>query len=446
MSSETSSNLVIEAHGLGKAYRLYHRRRDRLVQALIGRRRKLYHDHWALQPLDLDIARGESVAIVGRNGSGKSTLLQLICGIIAPTCGEATVSGRIAPLLQLGAGFHPEFTGRENVFLSGAVLGLQRGEIEDRFEAIEAFAEIGDFIDQPVKHYSSGMSARLAFAVAAHVDTDILVVDEILAVGDAGFSAKCMRYIRRFREKGTLLLVSHDVSAVLTLCDRAVWLDGGHLRGDGVAKDVCHAYETSLQIRDDVEDDFTSGGSRSEDTATPAIQSDPRRGLLHESKHRNDLELFHFDPDAQHFGYGRAKIEHAELVSIDAGAVGVLHGGEVVELVVSVRAREPVARPIVGFFVKNRYGQELFGDNTFLTYRDRPMPLTEGQHLEARFRFQMPYLPAGDFSIQVAVADGTQEDHAQQHWIEDALFFKVHSTHVARGLVGIPMLNIEIKT
>jgi lipopolysaccharide transport system ATP-binding protein len=442
MSSETA----IEARGLGKAYRLYTRKRDRLLQVLSRDPSKFYREHWALHPIDLAVERGEAVAIIGRNGSGKSTFLQLVCGMLEPTCGEVTVRGRVAPLLELGAGFHPDFTGRENVHLSGAILGLSRAEIDSRFDAIADFAEIGEFLDQPVKRYSTGMTARLAFAVAAHVDADILVVDEILAVGDAGFTAKCMRYIRRFRERGTLFFVSHDISAVLSLCDRAVWLDSGRVRSIGPAKEVCHAYEASLQIRDDVDAAFRSGGSAHDDSASNHATIDEREERLQDSVHRNELQLFEFDPDAEHFGYGSAVIEHVEMLDSKGQPAGVLDGGEIVELVIHARSREDIDQPIVGFYLKNALGQALFGDNTYLTCLDRPARLAAGKPLEARFRFQMPYLPAGDFSIAVAIADGTQQDHTQHHWLEAALFFKVQNTHVGRGLIGIPMISIEMKT
>lgn len=208
-------------------------------------RGKSYYDtYWALRDVTLDVSRGESVAIIGRNGSGRSTLLQTICGTLTPTTGTATVRGRVAALLELGAGFNPEFTGRENVFLSAAILGLT--EIRERYDATAEFAGIGDFIEQPVKLYSSGMYARLAFAVAAHVDADVLIIDEILAVGDAAFTQKCMRFIRQFKKRGTLLFVSHDSTSVINLCDRALWLDRGTVRELGPSKDVCHNYLASI--------------------------------------------------------------------------------------------------------------------------------------------------------------------------------------------------------
>jgi len=231
MSSEiTPAEIVIEVQGVGKAYHMYERPSHRLWQALAGKRKSFYKDFWALRGVSFSIRRGQTVGIVGRNGSGKSTLLQMIAGTLNPTEGHISVKGRVAALLELGSGFNPEFTGRENVYLNATILGLRRDQIEQRMESILAFADIGEFIDQPVRSYSSGMSVRLAFAVIAHVDADILIIDEALAVGDAFFSQKCMRFLRDFQKHGTLLFVSHDAAAVTNLCENAVWLENGKMR------------------------------------------------------------------------------------------------------------------------------------------------------------------------------------------------------------------------
>jgi lipopolysaccharide transport system ATP-binding protein len=226
------TDLVLRTEDLGKAYRVFHRPQDRLKQILMPWRR-FYVDFWALRDVSLEVGRGEAIGLVGRNGAGKSTFLQLASGTIEPTAGTVERHGRIAALLELGSGFNPEFTGRENVMLSAMVMGLSKRQVEERFQSITDFAAIGDFIEMPVKTYSSGMYARLAFAVAAHVDADIMIVDEILSVGDIAFAQKCMRFIRGFRERGTLLFVSHSPDSVLALCDRAVWLDRGEVRDIG---------------------------------------------------------------------------------------------------------------------------------------------------------------------------------------------------------------------
>lgn len=229
-----SSEFAIKVSDIGKCYRIYERPHDRLLQMLIPNKRKFHHEFWALRDVSFSIGSGETVGIVGLNGSGKSTLLQMICGTVSPSCGEVAVSGRVAALLELGAGFNSEFTGRENVLLNAAILGFRRESIQERMAEILDFSELGEFLDQPVKTYSSGMYARLAFSIAIHVDPEILIIDEALAVGDSRFVAKCMRRIKDIQTRGvTILFVSHDVGSVRTLCDRVIWLNKGKLVEDG---------------------------------------------------------------------------------------------------------------------------------------------------------------------------------------------------------------------
>ncbi|MGB8842454.1 MAG: ABC transporter ATP-binding protein [Aliidongia sp.] len=437
------SEPVIEISGLAKAYNIYQRPQDRLKQMLWRRRRRFYQEYWAIHDISLSVARGETVGIVGRNGSGKSTLLQLIAGTVTPTQGTVAVRGRVAALLELGAGFNPEFTGRENVWLAASILGLGNAEIAARLQAMIDFAAIGDFLDQPVKLYSSGMFARLAFAVAAHVDADVLIVDETLSVGDAAFNQKCMRFIREFKARGTLLFVSHDMAAVTGLCDRVLWIDRGALRAQGSAKEICFEYLAAMDQDLDDSSSFRVAGRRL--APEPArIVEDPRRALLDASIHRNEIDLFEFDEEARSYGRNGARIVDVGLEDAAGNRLSALVGGEDAVLRIRCRALADVDRPIVGFQIKDRLGQFLFGDNTYLTYRLAPMPMTAGQGFNARFHFQMPYLPTGDYSVVAAIAEGTQAENVAQHWIDDALFFRVQSSHVARGLVGIPMLDIAI--
>lgn len=249
------SEPVIRVSGVSKAFPVYDRPSDRLRQFVLPRigrvvgavPRRYYREYWALRDVTFDVRPGEQVGIVGRNGAGKSTLLQIICGTLEPSSGSVQVGGRIAALLELGAGFNPELTGRENVFLNGSVLGLDRALLEERFDEIVAFADIPGFIDQPIKSYSSGMFMRLAFAVAVHVDPQILVVDEALSVGDEGFQRKCLVRLEAMRSRGTtILFVSHSAQTVIQLCDRALWIDDGRLLLDGSPKSVLDAYHRSL--------------------------------------------------------------------------------------------------------------------------------------------------------------------------------------------------------
>ena len=438
-----SSEIVISAKGLGKKYNIFRKPEDRLKQMLSFGQKKYYSEYWALRDVSFDVRKGETLGVIGRNGAGKSTLLQMISGILPPTLGELKVEGRIAALLELGAGFNPEFTGRENVVLAATILGLSKDQVDERFEQIAEFAGIGDFMEQPVKLYSSGMYARLAFAVAAHVDADILIVDEILSVGDAPFVQKCMRFINRFKEQGTLLFVSHDTSAITNLCDRAIWIDKGELRAEGSAKDISFSYLASL-YGDGEGDGFQIGGARKAPVHQGRKVVDPRQDMLQSSIARNEIQLFDFDPNGPWFGNRGATILGASLLDENGVELPAVVGGEEVILEVRVEAHKDIACPIAGFYIKDRLGQNLFGDNTFLTYAASPVHVRAGETVIARFRFQLPYLPSGDYSINVAFAEGTQADHVQHHWMDEARFFKVSSSHVAKGLVGIPMLDIDL--
>lgn len=462
----SSDELTVSAESLGKRYDIYATPADRLKQMLLPRLGRLagrqtrayYEEFWALRDVSFSVRRGETVGIVGRNGSGKSTLLQMICGTLHPTEGSVNTRGRIAALLELGAGFNPEFTGEENIYLSGLLYGIPEKELRKRFDSILDFAEIGDFIRQPVKTYSSGMYVRLAFAVAAHVDADTLIIDEALSVGDVRFTQKCMRFLRDFQKRGTLLFVSHDTSAVTNLCNRAVWLDGGHLLMDGTAREVVEGYLAAqhaadraaagekVQLRSIKRTSGSSGSVQSVSTSLPPDVKDPRQDMLNAQGARNRVTTFEFDPQKidREFGAGAARIVNVRMLGEEGTEQSLMQGGEAVELIIDAVANAPLHAPIFGFHVKDRLGQQLFGDNTYLSYHDRPMSFAAGANMQARFRFRMPVLPNGDYSIDVALATGSQEDHTQQHWMHDALAFKASESTMRHGLVGIPMHSIKI--
>jgi lipopolysaccharide transport system ATP-binding protein len=243
-----SSDPIIAVEGVGKAFQLYLHRNDQLKQIILGFWRRFYRPHWVLHDVSFTVRRGERVGIIGRNGAGKTTLLQIICGITMPTHGRVEVKGRIAPILALGAGFDYELTGRENALIGGAILGLKKQQVLDRLDAIAAFAEIGDFFYAPMKVYSSGMAARLAFAICAHADADVLIVDEALSVGDAAFAAKCDAFIKNFAEHGTILVVSHDLPTLELICDKVAWLEDGRIKRFGPSREILREYrgETTL--------------------------------------------------------------------------------------------------------------------------------------------------------------------------------------------------------
>lgn len=428
---------VIEMTGLAKRYRSYEKPADRVIELVNPFQPPRGIDTLALDGIDLVIRRGESVGIVGSNGSGKSTLLQVVCGLSQPSAGTITVRGRVAGLLELGAGFNPDFTGRENVHLIATILGLRKQEIMDRFDSIAAFAGIGRFMDRPVQEYSSGMQARLGFAVCAHVDPDILVIDEAMAVGDAAFQRQCLRYLQKFNaNNGTLLFVSHDENAVRDLCQRAVWLDKGRLLADGPSNEVCERYAWAR--RDD--DDGTSAcGDEPWSLVTPPPPvRDPRW------EGANPVEVLEFDADAPWHGDGGALIEDAGLYGPDGAALAVTHGGDAVELRITCRALRPLERPIVGFILRNERGENLAGDNTYLRYRSERFALDDGDTFTARFRFHLPYLPVGLYRFAPSIIEGTQHDHVHLHWIENALTLRVAESPIRRGAVGVPMLEIRI--
>lgn len=460
-----SSDIALKIEKLSKCYQIYDSPRDRLKQFILPRLYKLfgitprqYHrEFWALRDVSFEVRKGETVGIIGRNGSGKSTLLQLVCGTLTPTSGAISVSGRVAALLELGSGFNPEFTGRENVYLNATLLGLTSEEVTSRFNDIVKFADIGQFIDQPVKTYSSGMMVRLAFAVIAHVDADILIIDEALAVGDAFFVQKCMRFLRTFMEHGTILFVSHDTSAVVNLCQSALWLQQGTLNFQGSPKRASELYLAALYESEQGPSVIASNNEEpsalSEEVQPvneqPALSDrDMRLDFLNNTNNRNDIEIFSFSSKSisEHFGKGGATITNVKLLDDKNIPLSWVVGGELVTLSIECQANKDIVSPIIGFHLKDRLGQELFADNTYISYRDNPQKISKGQRFEAKFVFRMPILPKGDYSVTTAVAEGTQQAHIQHQWIHEALIVKSHSSSVCTGLVGIPMHRITIST
>lgn len=389
------------------------------------------------------------MGVIGRNGAGKSTLLQIVTGTLRQSEGDVRVAGRVAALLELGAGFNPDFTGEENIRLNGAILGLTARQVSERFDSIVAFSELGEHIDRPVRTYSSGMYMRLAFAVAAHVDADVLIIDEALSVGDAFFAQKCMRFLRHFQQNGSILFVSHDTSAVLGFCDRAIWLDQGRTRAIGPAKPVVEDYLAAFAEGrgegEAVPERERRRREGREEAGRAASFVDGRLALINASPHRNDIEIFAFRPDAAAFGRGGAEIAGVTLEDEEGALFSWCVGGEMVTLAVDVACHSAIARPIVGFLVKDRLGQSLFGDNTYLSHKGDAVPLAAGERLRARFRFRMPILAVGTYTVAVAVAEGEESDHIQHHWIHDAIAFTSHASSAATGLIGVPMHEISLE-
>lgn len=454
-----TDDFAIKVEGLSKCYHIYDTPLDRLKQFVLPRLRSMVgvtsrhycRKFWALEDISFEVKKGETVGIIGDNGSGKSTLLQMICGTLHSSSGVIRAHGRVAALLELGSGFNPEFTGRENVYLNGAVLGLSKEEIGARFDDIAAFADIGDFIDQPVKTYSSGMYVRLAFSVIANVDADILLIDEALAVGDVHFSQKCMRYLDQFRKKGALLFVSHDAHAVATLCDNAIWLEKGRMKAFGTAKHVLEQYlahrygapahegTINLENPNDPTPIETDVGNRASATGR-----DMRMDFLNHSNLRNDLQLFDFTNEVRGFGHGGANIIDTRFFDSDGQALAWVVGGENVVVTITAEIGTACNNLIVGFQFKNRLGQILFDQNTYLHGYQTAVTALPGDRVSATFKFQMPLLPKGKYSVDVAIADGEPTSVRLLQWLHDVILVESHTSSVVNGLVGLQFEEIKL--
>jgi len=452
-----SRPVAISVADVSKCYQIYEKPQHRLFQGLFRNRRRFFREFWALRNVTFDIHQGQTLGIIGRNGSGKSTLLQIICGTSTATTGTVAVNGRVAALLELGAGFNPEFTGRENVYMNGTVLGLTRAQLDERFDAIAAFADIGDFIEQPVKAYSSGMFVRLAFAVAAHVDADILVIDEALAVGDAYFTQKCMRFLRAFRERGTLLFVSHDTGALANLCDTAIWLDNGAVRQIGDAKHVSEDYLQAVYEQQQGESDLAAALQQMPamaDVGAAAGQSDADANT-DDGDEAGDVVEDGAAADApsivpeilskKAFGIGGAIVTSVTLTDAANARVNVVSRAIEAALSITCLAQRDLFSPIIGFTLRDRLGQDVFGENTFRFYQRAPVTAKAGDVLQARFTFVLPRLPLGDYSVSVAVAEGTQFAHVQHHWVHDVLVFTSQPEHHCFGLVGLELRGVDLR-
>lgn len=435
-----SSENAIEVSSVGKCYRIYDKPADRLKQ-MIWRKKTFFHEFWALKDISFSIKKGQTYGIIGRNGSGKSTLLQCICGTLEPTNGSIQTNGKIAALLELGAGFNPEFTGRENIYLACSLYALSKAEVDQRYNKIVEFADIGDHIEQPVKTYSSGMFVRLAFAVIAHVDADILIIDEALAVGDAVFTQKCMRFIRSFRKTGTLLFVSHDMASVLNLCDNAIWLHKGCIQMTGDAKSVSEAYlQYTLQ---------ETYGDDAELQGLDSIKSDSRVETPIANEDITDYSSNYLIQDnlsnSKGWQTGQGKIISITLHHLDGSNTLSFKGGERVTLTISAILSEDFAQPILGFLFKDRLGQDLFGENTLPLTEKNPIAAKKGETIEASFTFVLPMLPNGQYSVFASLANGTLYDNIQHHLMHDALIVNVQSSKIRWGLVGILFSEIKLE-
>ena len=415
---------AVEFEAVSKSYAMYRAPGDRLKELASFNRLKRHTDFWALHDVSFDIRRGETFCIVGENGSGKSTLLQIVAGILEPTGGAVRVYGRVSALLELGAGFNPEFSGRDNVYLNGSILGLTTRQIDERYREIEAFAEIGEFIRQPVKTYSSGMVVRLAFAVAIHVDPEILLVDEALAVGDIYFRQRCMRKVHELRARGvTILFVSHAVGDVKAIGDRALWLDRGRIAEIGDPASVVSRYLAAMTEKDS---SYRLTGS----SAPPprAVESATRAP-----------EIVETIPNIDHrFGDGRAEILGIAVLDEQGRPLQLLDPSSRIVVRISARAKERIAMPMVGFMLRNQLGMDFAGTNTAREGRQLA-PLEAGETVTVDFHLELPALYPASFSFSPAIADGPLTGYAMCDWIDNAIALQMSRTEgQIYGYVHLP--------
>lgn len=401
---------AIIVKGLGKAYKQYGNRWSRLAEWILPGDKPRHKLKWVLQDISFELAPGDAVGIIGINGAGKSTLLKLITGTAQPTTGSVDISGSVAALLELGMGFHPDFTGRQNVFMAGQLLGLSVPELEQMMPQIEAFAEIGDYIDQPVRVYSSGMQMRLAFSVATVRRPDVLIVDEALSVGDAYFQHKSFERIRAFRKEGTtLLIVSHDRAAMQSICDRAILLDSGRLAKQGTPEEVMDYYNALIAERE---------GSTVEQVRTP-------EGRVQTTS-----------------GNGHANVTEVALENEDGQPLEVLNVGVPATLRIRVKVNQPLPRLVLGYMIKDRLGQQIFGTNTH--HLERALEnLQAGETIDYRFRFPLNLGP-GSYSITTALTSTETHLADNYEWRDLAAIFVVMNMN-RREFVGSSWLEPQVE-
>jgi len=437
-----AEKIAISLKNVSKRYKRYVRPVDRLKEVLLPGKSRA-EEFWALRDINLEVFEGETLGIIGQNGSGKSTLLQIIAGTLRPTTGEVQVNGRISALLELGSGFNPEFTGRQNVFFNGRILGLSVKEIEAKFDDIAAFAEIGDFINQPVKIYSSGMVVRLAFAVAANTEPKILIVDEALSVGDAKFQARCMKRIRQLKEQGvTILFVSHDSSSVKMLCQRAALMMHGRMLETGEPKEVVNHYIALLSSEQaDIDiakiafhenyvnvehTDISKKDSFSVTNDECPNNVEKYKSFVIEEKNKVSNQNFY------RHGNKNAIIKDVRIKTLDNRELENLETGSIFKIEVLLEAKTNLSDIVVGISIRNLMGIVIYGTNTYLMNVQLPN-LSQGQH--STVIFQIPcYFNRGVYTMTV----GIHSDEGRSYdWIDDIVVFEVNNSHSCDGIVDL---------
>jgi lipopolysaccharide transport system ATP-binding protein len=440
----SSDQAVISVRNVSKCFYTYDKPRDRLKQAIVPRFQRWAGDNvttygkefWALRDISFEVKKGETVGIVGRNGSGKSTLLQIICGTLTPTIGEIETRGRIAALLELGSGFNPEFTGRENVYLNAAVLGLTHDEVNERFDAIAGFADIGEFLDHPVKTYSSGMAVRLAFAVQAQVDPEILVVDEALSVGDVRFQAKCFERLRQLKENGTsILLVTHSSEQVVTHCSRAILLEQSRIEMIGESRPVINRYTDILFGR------TTDTGASSEEQDIPAPADESVTPAVNTVQLSLESDVYAsrvgYNPHEYRWGDGAATLMDFHLSASGREYPTSMESGEEIVLGLSFRFNRSIINPILGFTIKTKEGVTVYGTNSYLLDCVETRSMGEsGTVATASVKFTNR-LATGDYFISLGIASREGEHIIPHDRRYDSIHLVVEPTPKLLGLIDL---------
>jgi len=429
----SSDNIAISVSNISKVYPLYSSPRDRLKEALHPLRKKYHKDFYALNDVSFEIQKGETMGIIGQNGSGKSTLLKILSYVLTPSSGGCKVKGKVSSLLELGTGFNPELSGIENVYFNGTLLGFSKEEMDAKLDDILSFADIGEFIGQPVKTYSSGMYVRLAFAVAINVNPEVLIIDEALAVGDMRFQQKCFRKIAELRDKGTtILFCTHDTGVVLNLCATCIWIHNGAIKESGEPKDVVKKYAAFMSYEQETKEkntfDLTGSYSKGDNIIRSKAEI-PWTSTLGYSQ----------------FGEGGAIITDVAFYYTDfRECVYALKGEEKVSVGIRVTVTENLINPIVGIMFKNAHGVSVFSINTFQENINTDYLTRKGLKENIFFSFTFPTLGNGKYFLDVAIADGTQITHSQKHWVHDVFEFEVFNSGDKYSFGYIYLKNITI--
>ncbi|MDD3769158.1 MAG: ABC transporter ATP-binding protein [Sulfuricurvum sp.] len=407
-------NTAISVKHLTKVYKLYDKPIDRLKESLHPLGKKYHNDFYALNDVSFEIKRGETVGIIGKNGAGKSTLLKIITGVLTPTSGHVHVNGRIASLLELGAGFNPEYTGIENIYLQGTLMGYTREEMEAKIDEILAFADIGDFVHQPVKMYSSGMFARLAFAVAINVDPDILIVDEALSVGDMRFQSKCIRKMEEIGNQGTtILFVTHDTQSVNKFCSKAIWIDSGRIYQQGSPAELLQNYMSYMS--------YGLETVRNEDSLKTSTEADSK--IVY-------IDTRYLDS----FGEKKALIERIAFLDEQGRSVSALMQNSEVTFVCEFSTTIELKDVAIGVLFKDSLNNEILTFNSYM-YSQALHSVSAGSRIKTTIKFKVPKLHPREYAVTVALSEGTQLNHIQQHWIHEATTISIVSCDFIDGCI-----------